>query len=756
MRILSLICCLLSCLIVNGSLATDAPWDFNRCISESSAYRERGELKRAMESLRDAQARALNGSELSQTNSQLGATLMEGRHYIEAERHLLEAYKLRGGVERARDALLLGNLVMRRGQAAMAQAYFQESIDLSGADVVLRESATLNLARLLGQAERLRMLEALSTRLKQIDDPQQQARLRINLAGQARQLGAVELAYGQLDAARGALTPLGSNRLLVEGLDMLAQIYEEQGRLEDAGLINEEGLFHAGRIAARAAAEPLVNLNWRKGRLARRAGLTDTALAALQRAADHMEKIRSSLPIAYDDGRSVYGTLIEPLHLELLALLFAESDKAAPTTRSAYLRKAREIVELSRQAEMQDFLGDRCSVDGLNSVVDGGNAAQWPAGTAALYPILLSTHTELLLETASGFERQSVAVDGSTLRGEAQAFSEQLRQGDPNYMAHAQQLYNWLIRPVDKRLAEEQIGTLIIVPNGVLRLVAIGALHDGERYLIEKHALASATGLSMTQLNAPRRRQVRALVAGLSTPGPVVDKIDRQALQRIQDPADSPSRQAAVQPGNMRRIAGVRQAGGRGTSSESLREALALPGVAEEVAAVGATLKGTRLLDARFTVDNFSQEAENGEYRILHIASHGVFGGDAGSSFILAYDDVLSLNGLQSLLRSDNFRKNPLEILGLSACQTAEGNDRAPLGIAGAAIKARARSVLGTLWPVEDTSARLLMERFYTGISRDGLTKSEALRAAQTSLIHDRRYEHPLYWAPYTLIGNWQ
>ena len=136
-----------------------------------------------------------------------------------------------------------------------------------------------------------------------------------------------------------------------------------------------------------------------------------------------------------------------------------------------------------------------------------------------------------------------------------------------------------------------------------------------------------------------------------------------------------------------------------------LRKALALPSVKDEVDAVGAILHGKTLLNADFTIDSFRSEAGTGVYQIVHIASHGVFGGTARSSYIMAYDDLLTLDDLQAVLRSEKFQNNPVELLSLSACETAEGDDRSPLGISGAAIKARAKSVLGTLWPVDDRAA---------------------------------------------------
>jgi CHAT domain-containing protein len=225
---------------------------------------------------------------------------------------------------------------------------------------------------------------------------------------------------------------------------------------------------------------------------------------------------------------------------------------------------------------------------------------------------------------------------------------------------------------------------------------------------------------------------------GLANPGTVVDKLDPSKFMGV----------AQVARANLR---GLSLSNSRGI----VRDALRLPGVVNEVNSLKKIMKGTQLLDSKFTVKGFSNEVSTGSYRILHIASHGIFGGDASSSFILASDDVLSINGLQSILLSDNLKRSPIDLLTLSACETAEGNDRAPLGFSGAAIKARARSVLGTLWPVVDDAAKQVMADFYQEFVGNHSGKAVSLRKAQTALLKNPETAHPFFWAPFTLIGNW-
>jgi CHAT domain-containing protein len=253
----------------------------------------------------------------------------------------------------------------------------------------------------------------------------------------------------------------------------------------------------------------------------------------------------------------------------------------------------------------------------------------------------------------------------------------------------------------------------------------------------------------------------------MSEPGPVVGKLDESIVRGIEgapQAAGAPAASIAPTVASEHYLRSARQQFAARTRSApagseqrlaDLREALALPGVKEEVTAVSGIVKGRSLLDSGFTVDNFRDQAGSGLYQVVHIASHGLFGGTASTSFIMAYDDLLTLDDLQTVLRAEKLEGAPVELLALSACETAEGDDRSPLGISGAAIKARAKSVLGTLWPVDDRAARTVMELFYEGLQTGGLSKAQALRAAQLQVLGMDGFAPPFYWAPFILIGNW-
>jgi len=166
--------------------------------------------------------------------------------------------------------------------------------------------------------------------------------------------------------------------------------------------------------------------------------------------------------------------------------------------------------------------------------------------------------------------------------------------------------------------------------------------------------------------------------------------------------------------------------------------------------------RGEELFNKGFLSATFEKEFARSQYSVVHIASHGQFGHDINKTFVLTYDGKLTLDGLERLIRPSQFRKQPVDLLTLSACQTAEGDDRAALGLAGVAVKAGARSALATLWYVNDQASATLISEFYSGWASDGsVSKARALQMAQLKMLDDRRYHHPCYWAPYLLIGNW-
>jgi CHAT domain-containing protein len=268
----------------------------------------------------------------------------------------------------------------------------------------------------------------------------------------------------------------------------------------------------------------------------------------------------------------------------------------------------------------------------------------------------------------------------------------------------AQQVYNLLLRPVETALVASGVKTLVFVPDGLLRSLPMAALHDGKQYLIEKYSVVLTPGLQLLQAQSLQRSRLQGLLAGLS-----------QAREGF----------------------------------------AALPNVAVEIQQINAEFPSKTLLDQSFTQRSLQNQVDSTPSSIVHLATHGQFSSNADDTFILTWDGRINVKQLDQLLRSREGKLNPIELLVLSACQTATGDKRAALGMAGVAVRSGARSTLASLWSVGDRSTASLMIEFYRELGKPGVTKAEALRRAQVALLHQDDYTSPYYWAPFVLLGNW-
>jgi CHAT domain-containing protein len=738
-----------------AAIAADAP--VSACASP---------LRLAAESLADTYRQAAPGEARARAAAAWGHALQRLDRPTQADALLREAVAgLQAPRERAAAWLDLGNLALARQLPEQAADAWSQALQAAPGQSDLELAVALNRLRLSARPSAstppLAPLQALAQRVAAQPAGPDRTRLWLHLATQARALGAdgQTLAFSALEQARAEAEAAGEHALAAEAFDGLSALAEAQGRDADALRGVERGLRHGQQVAHR---ELLVPLEWRAARLSLKARRPDRALAAYRRAVEHVEAVRIDIPVRYLDGRSSFRDTLEPVYLGLTDQLLQQAASESGAARDTLLRQARDTVELIKQTELEDYLRDRCAV-GSSRRERGWSV---PPATAVYYPVILPDRLELLVETAQGIDRWPVAVDGATLRRTARRFVAALRDR-ASYRSDAEQLYRWLLAPLEPMLERQGIRTLVVVPDGVLRLVPLAALHDGHDFVVRRLNVATAPALSLAA--APRRQgtPLRALLAGLSEPGPVVDKLSTAVVDVVLDTpqavidarsqsAAAPSDPAASAPASRNAVDDEVQRERAQARSKALRQALSLPGVQRELTEIAEVLPGKALLNQAFTLSALRAALQAADYPIVHIASHGVFGDSADSTFIMTYDELLTLDGLQGLLGAEQFRQRPIELITLSACQTAEGDDRAPLGMSGTAIKAHARSALGTLWPVSDTAAQALMGRFYQGLATGDLSKIEALRRAQLELIGQPKFQHPFYWAPFSLIGDWQ
>ena len=139
----------------------------------------------------------------------------------------------------------------------------------------------------------------------------------------------------------------------------------------------------------------------------------------------------------------------------------------------------------------------------------------------------------------------------------------------------------------------------------------------------------------------------------------------------------------------------------------------------------------------------------------MHIATHGNFSLIAEETYILAWDERINATEPNQVLQGKARSDRPIELLVLSACQTALGDNRAVLGLAGVAMRGGAKSTLASLWLVNDEATALLMAKFYQELANSNITKAEALRRAQVSILKSEKFNDPYYWSAFVVVGNW-
>ena len=492
-------------------------------------------------------------------------------------------------------------------------------------------------------------------------------------------------------------------RLMSYAKGFLGELYERAQRYPEAQQLTRQAIFFAQDYP-----DILYLWEWQQARLLQARQDMVGAIKAYQLALKDLHPIRTRLFIGQRDTLEVFNERIRPVYVELADLLLRQAANTnSSAKKTALLRQARDKMELLKVIELQEYFQNECL-----------SAVKMPAATlerrldkrtAILYPILLPERMELLLTLPDGIHQAIVPVSAEALGEAVHQLRRNLQQSTtPRFIKPSKQLYEWLITPIEDKLVTHNIDTLVLVPDGPLRTVPLAALYDvkNKKFLMHRFAIATTPGLNLTDYRPLPRKNLNVLLNGLS--------------QGVQD--FSP-----------------------------------LPSVLKEVNNIKVLFDKNRiLLNKEFSLENIKQTLENTPYEIVHIASHGQFNRNPKKTFLLTYDDKLTMDRLQNLLGFTQLRKKSVELLTLSACQTAVGDERAALGLAGVAIKAGAKSAVASLWFVNDESTSLLIAEFYRNLMQNPtLSKAKALQQAQQKVASLPEFRHPAYWAPFLLIGNW-
>jgi CHAT domain-containing protein len=359
-------------------------------------------------------------------------------------------------------------------------------------------------------------------------------------------------------------------------------------------------------------------------------------------------------------------------------------------------------------------------------------SAQTQNPSALLYIISGSEQLDLVLVPPTGepIYRSIPEASNALLMAKIKAFQTEIadptRRRTTSYLETSQQLYQWLIQPIEPELEAQGITTLLFSLDSGLRSLPIAALHDGEQFLVEKYQFSLVPSLSLTDTAYQNLQNTPVLAMGAS----------------------------------------------------EFTDQSPLPAVPVELSTISEQLwSGKAFLNQELTVENFNQQRSQANYGIIHLATHGQFKpGKIEESYIQFWDRKLGLDEISDL----NLTNPTVELLVLSACRTALGDRQAEFGFAGLAVQSGAKSALASLWYASDLGALGLMSEFYHHLQTEP-TKAAALRRAQIALLRQEvqikegklignfgeidlppelntgiqlNLIHPYYWSGFTLIGN--
>jgi CHAT domain-containing protein len=487
------------------------------------------------------------------------------------------------------------------------------------------------------------------------------------------------------------------------------------------------------------------NLYWvalyERGLIALEEGHSEQGIGLLVQSVDAIESVRST--ISFEAAKIGFAGDKQTVYAILIGALAESGD-----WRQAFLyterAKARALVDLLAQREdlapppsvddkVRELFARAATVDtgvgyaatdetarGIKLIADSRDALATAAPEAASLISVqkvdipdisarISADESLVEYYSQGNELYAFVLHDGAIKGyplsarglatEVRAFREAIARRDPQAMDLGKGLYDRLVRP----LLPDLKGTrLVIAPHGVLHYLPFAALDDGERYLLDQFSLRLIPSAStLLYLRTEQSKKAGKLLA-LGNP---------DLGERAYD----------------------------------------LPNAQVEAVQVAAMFPDSRALVRADASKSAVKQLGNG-FSILHFATHGKFDANAPLSSGLYLAKGSEANGVLTVSDLYSLRWD-VDLVTLSACETGLGqiaNGDDVIGLTRGFLYAGARSIVASLWEVDDAATEQLMVSFYRNLEKSD--KSEALRLAQ---IETRQhYPQPWYWAAFNVMGR--
>ena len=608
----------------------------------------------------------------------------------------------------------VGNRDSFTDYAAKAVKYYQQVIDRPISNRAVDKykiSAQLNLLSLYVATEQWLPAQRLVKQINWQDKSNLYAPLKFAEDLQRLKQNKIEIGYSWQSIAEIYLDTIerakirGDRRIQSYSLGNLGILQTQQPLNIDSSpqQLLEEALSLSQQIQA---SEIGYRWQWKLGQIYRQQNRREIAIASYQASLATLANLRSDLAILSQEIQFDFREQIEPIYRELVDLLLATPDNS-----NEDLENARNTIEALQVAELDNYFQDACLM------FEQRNIEAIDLKAAIIYTIVLPDRLEVIMEmgNSNSGDKSKVLHHHTALvsQRDLESTVSQLRQyiSEPDRTLKTQelsaQIYDWLIKPFAADFAAKQPETLVFVLDSILQPIPMSVLYDGQQYLIEKYALALTPGLRL--LKPQTVDPQTAYVGGGVTKSLQVGDRQFSPLNNVKTELTALSKDSSI------------------------------------------------ILNREFTANNLLQQINDRSASRIHIATHGQFSSDPNRTFLLMWQKLLTIKQFsQILLKRNQIVTVPIDLLVLSACDTASGDRRAALGLAGIAVRSGALSTVATLWQINDESTAVLMKHFYQNLKLYP-NKAKALQLAQLALwqTEGKDWQIPAFWSSYILIGNW-
>jgi CHAT domain-containing protein/Tfp pilus assembly protein PilF len=440
--------------------------------------------------------------------------------------------------------------------------------------------------------------------------------------------------------------------------------------------------------------------------------------------------------LKFSDSITAFGEELRLLEEKKEKLSQGETLSQSDQTRINELKKLIDEANQAFQIFLDKDLANSLSRDNVKNIELERNLtreiANLDAGTVSVYTVLVSNRYRAILTTPLTQTDGKTDISLVDLNKKIFAFREALTDPKSDPKPLGKQLYDILIKPIEKDLQGAKAKKIIWSLDGPLRYLPIASLWDGNQYLVEKYQNIILTSSTRNKLKGEKSEIYTALAGGVSIGQDILFPTNNKKVTFI--PLPQVTRE-------IRQIVGDKNGSRKGI------------------------LDGKILLDDDFSLEKISSAllekniVGKRKYNLMHLASHFTLGSNTSNSFLLLGDGKhLTLDEIKNF---PEFNLNDMELVTLSACNTGfTGGTGAEIDSLATLFENRgAKATLSSLWEVSDDSTYRLMIEFYRiKKAKPGISKSEALRQSQIKLLNDKtvKYSHPYYWSSFVLVGNWR